>query len=403
MFWYLYKILASLAIAVQCFFSCHTYQNYRFALKKSRKTDLIYLPVTLLTIPCKGIDNTFEKNVSSFFELDYPDYYLHFVVESEDDPAYQQLQEIKEKLSGRSHAKDVRILVAGLSEGCSQKIHNLLHSCANSPEDVEVYSFADSDVCADRHWLSHIVHPLRKSKHGASSGYRWFVPSENNLASLVLSAMNAKVTQLLGKNQFTQAWGGSMAIRRKTFYEIGIDKIWPSALSDDLSLSWAVKRNGMRVVFVPGCLVASYEKTTWAGLFEFARRQFLITRVITPGTWWFGFGSLLFSLLGLWGGVVVAVIAIMTGQSYRWLYLLMPVVFLVSQVIRSYLRQKMIAKVLPHEACRMRPAMLADILGTCIWSWLLFVLILLSAFGRTITWRGIRYRLKGPTETEIIN
>lgn len=403
MFWYFYIICASIAIAAQCFFLFYAFQNCRYALKKTSKMELIYLPVTLLTVPCKGIDNTFEKNVSSFFELDYPDYYLHFVVESEDDPAYQQLRQIIEKLSDRSHAKDVQVLVAGLSEGCSQKIHNLLHSCANSPEDVEVYAFADSDTCADQNWLSHIVHPLRKSKHGASSGYRWFVPSENNLASLALSAINAKVAQLLGKNQFTHAWGGSMAIRRKTFYEIGIDKIWPKALSDDLSLSWAVKQNGMKVVFVPGCLVASYEKTTWAGLFEFARRQFLITRVITPGTWWFGFFSTLFSLLGLWLGAFIAVVAIMAGKSHSWLYLLMPVVFLVSQVIRSYLRQRMIAKILPRDACHMRPAMLADIFGTCAWSWLLFVFIVLSAFGRTITWRGIRYRLKGPTETEIIN
>jgi len=43
-----------------------------------------------------------------------------------------------------------------------------------------------------------------------------------------------------------------------------------------------------------------------------------------------------------------------------------------------------------------------SIWGTLAWSWLLFFCILSSAFGRTITWRGIRYRLIGPDRTQIL-
>ena len=193
-----------------------------------------------------------------------------------------------------------------------------------------------------------------------------------------------------------------MAIRSRTFYEIGLDKIWKTSIADDLSLSYAVKKNKMRVIFVPACLVASYESATWSELFEFSRRQFLITRVTTPGTWYFGLFSNLYSLSGLWGGGGMAFYAGLTGQILWPIYTTVPVCFFVGQLIRSILRQKMIAKLLPNDAEKMKSAMLADILGACLWSWLLFVCILASAFGRTITWRQIRYKLISPTQTIVL-
>jgi len=401
-FWHYYNYIAAVMIASQLIFLFQTYRNYCYAIKKSEKKCPGYQPLTLLTIPCKGIDNTFEENISSFFNLDYDNFYLCFVVADTTDPAYQRLCGLRDKLAADSKALDVRIVTAGRAAGCSQKIHNLLYSCTNAPKDVEVFAFADSDASVGPDWLSHLVYPLRKSKQGASTGYRWFVPDRNNLASLALSAINAKIAQLLGPTIFNQAWGGSMAIRAETFRRIKLDQIWQRAISDDLSLSYAVKKAHMKIIFAPGCLVASYEKTTWGKLFEFARRQFLITRVTVPGTWWFGLCSSTYSLAGLWGGMAIVILAALNSQKLFALYAAVPIVFLTGQICRSILRQKMIIKLLPEDAHKMKPAMVADILGNCIWSWVLFVCIAASAFGRTITWRGIRYKLIGPTETIII-
>lgn len=402
MFWNIYILVASIAVLSQLLFIVQSYKNYTYALKKAKKKRTTYKPLTLLTVPCKGIDSSFKKNIASIFKLDYENFYLIFVVEDVTDPAYEKLNQLKQAFADSSKALDVRILVSGRTTGCSQKIHNLLYSCRNATADVEVFAFADSDACLKPDWLAHMVHPLRKQKAGASTGYRWFIPQKQNLASLALSAVNAKIAQLLGNTIFNQAWGGSMAIRSRTFYEIGLDKIWKTSISDDLSLSYAVKKNKMRVVFIPACLVASYESTTWSELFEFARRQFLITRVTTPGTWYFGLLSNLYSLSGLWAGAVIALYAGLTGQILWPLYATVPVCFFVGQLTRSILRQKMIARLLPHDAEKMKSAMLADILGACLWSWLLFVCILASAFGRTITWRQIRYKLISPTQTIVL-
>ncbi len=218
--------------------------------------------------------------------------------------------------------------------------------------------------------------------------------------------MNAKVAQLLGNTRFNQSWGVSMAIRVDVFRETGLDKIWPKTISDDLSLSHAVKKAGKKVEFIPACLVASYESTTWPKLFEFARRQFVITRVSIPLTWWFGLFSSLYSVLGLWAGSFLAVYAALNSSiiDYQLLIILaVPVLFFTGQMSSAILRQKMISKVLQKDWPKLKFACAADILFFWAWSLLLLFLIISSAFGRTICWRGIRYKLVGPTETIIVS
>ncbi len=401
--WDLYYYIALLALLAQIAFSVQMYRNYCYVLAKYKRKRLTYRPRTTLIVPCKGRDLAFQKNITSFFNQDYENYLLCFVVADKTDPAYDRLCRLKDQLSRSSKAMDVQILVAGRGQSCSQKIHNLLYCYERLGDDVEVLAFADSDICVRSDWLSQIVYPLRKSKNGAASGYRWFVPEKNNLATLALSATNAKIAQLLGSTRFNQAWGGSMAIKVDVFRRIGLDKIWPKTVSDDLSLSYAVKKAHLKMAFVPACIVASYESTTWDELFEFARRQFLITRVTAPKTWWFGLFSSFFSVLGLWAGAALAIYAALIAQKHLLLFTTVPILFFVCQMGRAILRQKMIAKLLKEDVPKMKLASAADILLFWLWSPLMLIFIVSSAFGRTITWRQMRYKLLGPTETIILN
>jgi cellulose synthase/poly-beta-1,6-N-acetylglucosamine synthase-like glycosyltransferase len=398
--WYYYIALA--AIVSQLLFLLHTHNNYRQALKKHKKERSWYRPRTVLIVPCKGLDSAFHENITSFFNLDYDGFLLWFVVADESDPAYAHLCELKNRLEAGSKAKDVRVLVAGPGQSCSQKVHNLLYCYKRIGDDVDVLAFADSDVCVRGNWLSHLVYPLRKEKNGAASGYRWFIPKKNNLASLALSALNAKIAQLLGNTRFNQAWGGSMAIRVGVFRSLGLDQTWQTTLSDDLSLSGAVKKAGLKVAFVPACLVASREQMTWRGLFEFGRRQFLITRVSAPKTWWFGLCSSLYSVLGLWGGAALTLYAASIQSQHVLFFAAVPIVFFFGQLARAILRQRMACKLLSNERHAMQAACAADCLAFWLWSLVLLLLIVSSAFGRTICWRGIRYKLLGATKTIVV-
>jgi hypothetical protein len=183
----------------------------------------------------------------------------------------------------------------------------------------------------------------------------------------------------------------------------------------------------MRIAFVPACLVASHEATGWRELFEFGRRQFLITRVSAAATWWFGLFSSLYSVLGLWGGAALALYASRrTGPAGATISLnemavfaAVPVVFFLGQLTRAILRQRMARKILDLRSPiadprfeienrkskienQMRAACWADCVAFWVWSLVLLFLIVSSAFGRTIRWRGIRYKLLSATQTIVV-
>ena len=206
----------------------------------------------------------------------------------------------------------------------------------------------------------------------------------------------------MGNTPFNHAWGGSMAVQVQVFRELGIENLWQKAVSDDYSLSCAVKDAHKKVEFVPGCLVATSESTTWVKLFEFGRRQFVITKVYAPQMWCLGLFSSVYSVFGLWGGVALAIYARITQNHHIWLFTAVPILFFIMQLTRAILRQSMASKLFAEDRPRLKIAAIADITLFWFWSPLMLILILSSAFGRTIHWRGIRYKLISKTETIVL-
>ncbi|MGD0078744.1 MAG: glycosyltransferase family 2 protein, partial [Sedimentisphaerales bacterium] len=79
--------------------------NFWFSLKKSGRQRHFYTPRTVLIIPCKWLDENFEQNISSFYRQDYDDYLMWFVVESRDDPVYEPLCKMRDRLLKETKAK----------------------------------------------------------------------------------------------------------------------------------------------------------------------------------------------------------------------------------------------------------------------------------------------------------
>lgn len=397
--WFL--VIAFGLVLGQLLFTIQVGSNVRYALRKADRKRDTYRPSAVIIVPCKGLDSEFEQNLLSFFRQNYKPYRLWFVVQDASDPAYDILQKMIARYCPQTVAAEVRIFIAGVASGCSQKLHNILHCYRQIPLDITALVFADSDACADDDWLGHIVYPLRNKKYGAASGYRWFVPQQNNLATLGLSCVNAMVGQLLGNTRHNQAWGGSMAIRVETFRALNLESIWSKSISDDLTLSGAVTRSGRKTAFAPACMVASYETTTWQKLFEFGRRQFLITRIYAPKTWLFGLLGILFSVGGFWAMVAVAIVGFAADSKNAPFYAIAAGSILGFQWMRAVLRQWMIMRLLNKDAKTLRMAMLADILLFWLWGIVFLILIVSSIFGKTICWRGIRYRINNPLDVVI--
>jgi hypothetical protein len=193
-----------------------------------------------------------------------------------------------------------------------------------------------------------------------------------------------------------------MGIRKDTFEKLGIREIWQNSVSDDLSLSRVAKKAGIKIAYIPACLVATYENIDMSKLLEFGRRQMLITRMTKPGSWWFALFSMVFTVFGLWGTLGVAVWAISTGLEGKLLFCAAPVIFLTCQFAGALLRQKTAVTILSGLKEEIRPAAIADLFLFWLWSILFLIIIIYSVFGKTIVWRGITYKLENNGKMKIL-
>jgi ceramide glucosyltransferase len=395
-----YAIVSVLAVLQCLLMLLATYENVRFF--RSRLRCCVpgdFTPRVELFVPCKGLEPSFNSMVDSILRQDYPAYAATFVVESASDAAYERLRQL---LANRSAAR-TRLLVAGPSRDCGQKVHNLLAATAQADAAAEVFAFVDSDTVLEKDWLRRLVCPLRKRGIGAVTGYRWFIPQAGDWPGKVLAALNDGLAFTLGNHGWNPVWGGSWAMRRHTFEALKIRSAWKGALTEDLPIGPAVRRAGMRVAFEPGCLVASPVRGSWRGLAEFARRQYLITRVYAPGLWWFGMANAILSNAVLWGGIALALWCWTIARPVAWIGPLL-VILCGMNAVRARLRQRAVSVRFAHGQERV----LRSIARLELWAQPLLALgncvcLLSSALGREITWRNIRYHLHGPHCTEILS
>ncbi len=358
-------------------------------------------PATVI-LPCKGLDPGFRDNVLSLMEQDYPDLELLFVVATADDPAYGALRVLlDELLAARPHVR-TDLLVAGISQNRAQKLTNQLAAIGHVSPASRVLVFVDSDCRPDPGFIRRLVAPLNDPAVGATTGYRWYHPPLPTLGSLLRSAWNAGALPFLIDPKRVFAWGGAMAIRRETFATAGIAKAWDRSVSDDMTLTVAVRDLGLQVRFVPQCIAVSYEASTIAETLEFTNRQSVISRIYFPPLWWgtaFGHASanLLMGYglcsLGVWahGGDT----GFLIGSACL---LLLPLQLANAAWLFSSARELLPARLRPElDKLRWHYIFTAPLA-----SLMTLINTLHAATTRRITWRGIGYILRSTAETVVI-
>jgi ceramide glucosyltransferase len=338
-------------------------------------------PVSILA-PCRGVEDHFESYARALLSQAYPRYEVLFLVESTTDPAWRMLTGVLADAPGARAS----LIVTGTTEGCSQKIHNLLVGLDHIAPETSVLAFVDSDVQVYPHWLGALVTSLDDAAVGATSGYRWYVPCARNLAGGLRSAWNAATLSLMAHPRYGFAWGGSSAIRREVFEKLRIRDSWSQGLSDDLLLTRAVLAAGLNIHFVASCLVPTVEACTWRQLIEWTNRQVTIGRVYVPHSWG---ASLLLHLTSLMlGGLGLAAIA--TGQWFA------------SGLLLSYWAINGIGSLAVCRAALQRLSAhgfttAQRAWGQALWAPAVTALalanIMVSLTTRTITWRGISYTM----------
>ncbi len=372
-------------------------EGVRLALRDN--PDCGYRPKVALIVPCKGLDPDFEANILAFVAQDHPDLQFVFVTATSDDPAHAKLASVIRQNPGVSAS----LLVAGITPGRSQKINNLLKAVEAIGESADVFVFMDSDSRPNPAFVRHLIQPLRDVRTGLATGFRWYMPVRGGFWSVLRSAWNGGGVVFLPDPQANYAWGGAMAIRRETFGACSVAKRWHNALSDDMTITLAVREKCLGISFVPHCLVATHEDCSFTEMLEWTNRQTIIARIYHPALWWkiavaHGVGNavLLLGLILLVGQVLGSVDPIVLASS------LMMLAIAPMEMLNARLLMPTIMDMLPEHREKLQRLAWAYRLLAPAASLLALFNTVFSLFTNRITWRGVTYEMRSPTETVVL-
>jgi ceramide glucosyltransferase len=344
------------------------------------------LPEATLIVPCCGDEEGLEANLEALVGQDYPRCRVVFVVEAAEDAALPAIERVRRRQPGRSE-----LVLAGPASGQGQKVHNLL-AAVDHASAAEVLVFADSDGRPESQWMKRLVGELAVDEVGVASTFRFYRPLPACFTTLLRSVWNLSVLSLFGEHDRNFAWGGGMAIRREVFERAGVREAWRGALSDDYALSHAVRVAGLRVAFVPECVVGSHGGVGLGTFLSWSARQISITRVYWPR---------LFRLaaLGTLPSAAFLVLAPVVGGP-------VPLGLLAFVLATSAATGVLRALTLERRAPRWR----ADI-RRFLWAYALLAPLsgVVTAWGvlralasRRIEWRGKAYEMRSAHETVIL-
>ena len=360
-----------------------------------------FTPYASIIAPCRGLDHGLKENLRALFQQAYPAYEILFVLDAAVDPARAVIEDLQREF-GLSSAITSRIIIAGEARACGQKVHNLRAAVGHTDPKSEVFVFVDSDARPSTGWLRSLITPLADEGMGAATGYRWFISDKGGFASRLRAVWNASIASALGEQSDKNfCWGGSTAIRRKTFAQAQVLDEWKGAVSDDFAMMRALRRVQLPIHFVPDCLTITHEDCGFTELLEFTTRQLKITRVYATHFWQIVlFSNLLFVLI-FFGGLVLLLVRAWLGLSFMWPLAFILVIYLLGS-LTAYLRLRAVSLPLAQYSPDLRRDALAHLTFWPLASALYLYNSLAALCSRRIKWRGISYELKSPQETVII-
>jgi ceramide glucosyltransferase len=171
-----------------------------FWVTRKRRPDAGYYPPVTIFKPLKGLDEELERNLRSFFLLDYPCFQLLFCVADTDDPAI----EVVEKLQREFPQHDSKLIAGCPTFGLNPKVESL--AAMDRHRKHEIILISDSNVRARPSYLKETVSYLAEPGVGLVS----------NLFAGVGESRTGAVMENLALNGFVAAGVAAAAVCRAT-------------------------------------------------------------------------------------------------------------------------------------------------------------------------------------------
>ena len=336
----------------------------RFGVRKRREDSLeaTFLPPLSVLKPLHGMEPGLERNLTSFFEQDYPEFELLFCARQESDEGLQLAQ----RVGARFPHVDARYVTCGEP---TPKFHNAkVYSLAklDSVAKHGLFITSDADVRVRKDYLRRMAQNLKDPQVGLAScvylgttdlGTKSGFSSQlDAVGKSVEMTSGVLVADMLEGTKF--ALGASMAVRKESFQKAGGFNELGQFYADDFVLGNRLAAQGVGVRMATHVIRLMVQDTPFGLSFRNQLRWMQSTRRSRP---WGHMGSGLtfampFGLLGLaWG--------LLSGHA------LLGLVWLAGMVLNRWLQAGAILLAMGEEGWirGMLLYPLRDLLGSVLW------------------------------------
>ncbi|MBF0561660.1 MAG: bacteriohopanetetrol glucosamine biosynthesis glycosyltransferase HpnI [Alphaproteobacteria bacterium] len=325
-------------------------------------------PVTILKPVC-GDEPGLYDNLRSFCTQDYPEVQVVFGVRDPEDTAVPTIRRLMAALPGVA----MDLVIDGRLHGTNYKVSNLINMMAVARHDILVV--ADSDMRVGPDYLGVIVASLLRPGVGAVTCLYTGRASGNVWSILGAAWINATFlpSVLVGRavGGVEGCFGATMALCRDTLNAFGGFEALRNHLADDYALGALVRRSGHAVVLAPHVPEHAVAEATPGELLRHELRWSRTIAAIAPV-------SFAASMITNPVALAVVAVALAGGAPVAWGGLALAVAC-------RFATMRWIVHSLGCDPIPMWAIPPRDLLS--------FVTLVAAFFGRSVTWRGHRFRV----------
>ncbi|MBE9049841.1 glycosyltransferase family 2 protein [Nostocales cyanobacterium LEGE 11386] len=394
-------IFAVLAVFVVLQTLCALAFTSSLHLPKSQDVPDELLPKAVVILALRGADPFLADCIRALLHQNYPQYDLHIVVDSQEDPAWNIVNKTIQQ-TGATHFQVSPLIVR--HNTCSLKCSSLVQAICALDDSYQVVAFIDADVIAHPNWLCELVVPLAEKQVGATTGNRWYLPPSEKWGSLVRYIYNSASVVSMYIHRY--AWGGSMAMKLSNLRQSQLLDIWTQSLSVDAPVHKALQKIGLKVKFVPTVMMINREECDLAQCLRFIKRQLLMPRLYHPKWMLFVFQVFIpsLALVMVIGLMLISLVrgnfaaaALFGGGFVSYILVMVLLITLLEQGVRQVLWEH------SKPMKRFSWSFLAKVLLAIPLAQLISTLATASTMiKRNVEWRGIVYQVKNPYNIRLI-
>ncbi len=364
--------VSSSAYYLLCLWGAVAFLRARKADRSVRPTQNL-LPVSILK-PLKGIDPEIYESFRSHCTQDYPEYEIIFGVSDPNDPAVASVERLMKEFPNGS----IQLIVCEEILGPNVKVSNLARMVQVARHDLLLVN--DSDIRVEGDYLRRVIAPLADPQVGmVTCLYRGVASSTigSKLEALGIGtdfcAGVLAAQQLEGGLHF--GLGSTLAFRRDELDRIGGFKALVDFLADDYELGRRIAGLNKRVVLSDAVVETHLPPYDLRQFFDHQLRWFRGVRDARKA----GYIGLVTTFGVAWGLLLCFAARFAAWSCGALAVVLLLRILLTLVMCRSVLRDQGSLKsmwLLP----------LRDLIAVGVW--------LASFAGHTVTWRGVRFKLK---------